>query len=118
MVFHHPLLAEPYHEVRPLREVYFEPTLKRLGLRRRDMYQTRHTCASLALMAGVHPTKLAAILGDHARLIYETYAKWIEEDYDPATMAKLRTEFGVWLKGTSRPTVPRGGRIEISCGFY
>jgi integrase len=56
-VFHHPELHAEYHDLRPLSEVYWEATLKRLGLRRRTLYATRHTCATLALMAGVIRTR-------------------------------------------------------------
>ena len=84
-VFHHPELHAEYHDTRPLSEVYWETTLKRLGLRRRTLYATRHTCATLALMAGVHPHKIARQLGNSPRMIFETYGKWLEEDYDEQT---------------------------------
>jgi integrase len=96
-VFEYPATGEPYHEYRALRENVWDPTLKVLGLRHRAFYNTRHTCATLALMAGVHPQKVARQIGNTPRMVYDTYGKWLEEDYDQETVAQLRREFAPWL---------------------
>jgi len=53
--------------------------LKRLGLRYREPYQTRHTSATLALMAGANPSYIARQLGHtNANMLFRVYSKWID----------------------------------------
>lgn len=78
-IFRHPKLLKPYHDLRPLREVFWDPTLKALGMRRRTLYQTRHTYATLNIMARAHPYWVAAQMGTSVELVYRTYAKWIKQ---------------------------------------
>ena len=61
-----------------LRERVWWPTLAKAGLRRRGMYQTRHTFASNALAAGESPTWVARMLG-HAtpEMLFKVYARFI-----------------------------------------
>ncbi|MGN6123195.1 MAG: tyrosine-type recombinase/integrase, partial [Sphingomonas oligoaromativorans] len=58
-IFENPSSGNPWPDVQDQRKLYFHPTLRRLGLRMRDAYQTRHTYATLALMAGVNPAYIA-----------------------------------------------------------
>jgi integrase len=78
-VFENPVTGEPYSEERPLRRAYWNPTLKALGMRERNFYQTRHTYATLNLMAGANPMWVATQLG-HAnmQMLLKVYAKWID----------------------------------------
>lgn len=78
-VFDNPVTGEPYSEERPLRRAYWNPTLKALGMRERNFYQTRHTYATLNLMAGANPMWVAKQLG-HAtmQMVLTVYAKWID----------------------------------------
>lgn len=78
-VFDNPVTGEPYSEERPLRRAYWNPTLKALGMRERNFYQTRHTYATLNLMAGANPMWVAKQLG-HAtmQMVLMVYAKWID----------------------------------------
>jgi len=78
-VFENPVTGEPYSEERPLRRAYWNPTLKALGMRERNFYQTRHTYATLNLMAGANPMWVAKQLG-HANMtmVLTVYSKWIE----------------------------------------
>ena len=46
-----------------IRHRVWYPTLTRAGLRRRDLYQTRHTFASLMLQTGEDPMWIARTLG-------------------------------------------------------
>jgi integrase len=64
--------------VNALRDRTWYPTLTQAGLRRRIMYQTRHTFASNALAAGEAPSWVAAMLG-HAspELLFSVYARYI-----------------------------------------
>jgi integrase len=54
-------------------------SLSRAGLRHRDLYQTRHTFASLMLQSGEDPAWVARMLG-HATLqmLYQRYGKFIQ----------------------------------------
>ena len=78
-IFENPVTNKPYHEERPLREAYWTPALKALGLRHRHYYQTRHTFATLCLMAGCNPMWVAKQMG-HAnmQMLLTVYSKWIQ----------------------------------------
>ena len=77
-VFENPVTGEPYHEERPLRRAYWNPTLKVLGMRERAFYQTRHTFATLNLMAGANPMWVSQMLGHSTMtMLLTVYSKWI-----------------------------------------
>jgi len=78
-IFENPSSRNPWSDVQGQRKLYFHPTLRRLRLRVRDAYQTRHTYATLALMAGVNPAYIARQLG-HANtaMLFKHYLKWID----------------------------------------
>ena len=54
-------------------------SLKRLGMRYREPYQTRHTYASLQLMEGVNAVYIARQMG-HAKeqMLFKVYGRWID----------------------------------------
>src|SRR5262249_18419077 len=55
------------------------PALVRAGLRPRDLYQTRHTFASLMLQSGEDPAWVARMLGHTTtQMLYERYRKFIQ----------------------------------------
>jgi integrase len=61
-----------------LRNRIWYPTLKRADLKPRDLYQVRHTFASLMLQAGEDPAWIARMMGhSNTRMLFERYAKWI-----------------------------------------
>ncbi len=61
-----------------VRDSVWYPTLKKAKLRRRIMYQTRHTFASNALAAGESPAWVAAQLGHKgAEVLFDVYARYI-----------------------------------------
>jgi len=95
-VFENPVTGAPYTEERPLRRAYWNPTLKTLGLRERSFYQTRHTYATLSLMAGANPMWVAKQLG-HATMamLLTVYARWIDGADKSAERAKIDTIFEV-----------------------
>jgi integrase len=65
------------------------------GLRHRNAYQTRHTFASLALMAGAHPQWVARQLGHTGtNTLWKHYARWIEAADQGREKAKLNFAFG------------------------
>lgn len=75
---------------------YWVPTLKRLGIRHRPPYNTRHTYATMMLMAGMTPAFCAGQMGHSVDVFLRTYAKWIPGAGDANEMAKLERN----LKGT------------------
>lgn len=77
-VFLDPRYDTAWLEERAFRRSYWEPTLKRLGTRYRPPYNTRHTYATMMLMAGLTPAFCARQLGHSVEMFLRTYAKWID----------------------------------------
>lgn len=78
-IFNNPYTGKPWPDEQVQRRRYFNPTLRALGLRHRDAYQTRHTFATLLLMGGVNPAWIAKQLG-HANtgMLFKVYTRWID----------------------------------------
>ncbi|MBT0666222.1 site-specific integrase [Geobacter pelophilus] len=54
------------------------PTLKRLGIKRRTPYQTRHTTATLWLAAGENPEWIARQMGHvNTRMLFTVYSRFV-----------------------------------------
>lgn len=88
------VFLDPRHGARwaddqAFRKGYWEPVLKRLGIRYRPPYNTRHTYATMMLMAGMTPAFCAAQMGHSVEIFLGTYAKWIPGAGDTAEMKKL-----------------------------
>lgn len=64
-------------------------SMRRLGIRHRPAYNTRHTYATVCLMAGVNPAFVANQLGHSVQMLLTTYAKWIHGDASRAEMDKI-----------------------------
>lgn len=79
-VFENPLTDKPWHDERSQRDTFWRPSLKRLGVRWRRAYNTRHTFATAALMAGVPPAYIAAQLGHSVQMLLTKYTRWIAAD--------------------------------------
>lgn len=79
-VFENPVTGKPWHDERSQRDHYWTPTLKRLGIRHRRAYNTRHTYATAALMRGVNPAYIARQLGHaNTKMLFEVYSRWIDK---------------------------------------
>lgn len=89
IIFRNPVTGEPYYDTSALVEKYWRPSLKRLGIRDRDARQTRHTCATLMLMAGCNPAWAARQLGHSVQMFWKTYSKWIDRADSGRERAKL-----------------------------
>lgn len=89
-VFNDPLHGKPFPNERAPRRRFFQPTLRALGIRGRDAYQTRHTFATELLMGGVNPAYIAKQLG-HANtgMLFKHYSKWIDGADRGSEAAKL-----------------------------
>ncbi|MEA3237747.1 tyrosine-type recombinase/integrase [Pseudomonas mosselii] len=67
----------------------FKSALKALDIRERRQYDTRHTYATLCLMAGMNPAFIANQLGHSVEMLLSTYAKWISSSSDWRELEKL-----------------------------
>ena len=78
-IFENPVTGKSWHDERSQRDHYWAPSLKRLGIRKRRAYATRHTYATTALMNDLNPNYVARQLGHtNAKMLFEKYAKWID----------------------------------------
>lgn len=79
-IFRNPKTQEPWQDERNQRDRYWTPTLKRLGIRARRAYATRHTFATALLMTGVAPpVYIAQQLGHSVRVLLDYYARWLPD---------------------------------------
>lgn len=72
----------------------FYASLRRLGIRQRKAYNTRHTYATYMLMQGVNPAFAAAQLGHSLQVFLQVYAKWISSDRDYEEFRKIQRAAG------------------------
>ena len=78
-IFQNPVTMRPWHDERSQRDHYWRPALKRLGIRWRKAYNTRHTYATTALAAGVNPSYVSRQMGHKsAKMLFSVYSKWID----------------------------------------
>jgi integrase len=89
-IFCHPATGRPWTNDQYQRITYFHPALRKLGIRLRDAYQTRHTYATIGLMGGIAPPYIARQMG-HANtaMLFKVYAKWIDGADKGREAAKL-----------------------------
>jgi len=98
-IFHNPTTDIPWADEQVQRR-YFQASIKRLGLRHRPPKQTRHTFATICLMAGANPAWVARQLG-HAssKMLFEVYSKWIEGADKGLERGKVEAWIGPRLGG-------------------
>lgn len=84
-VFQRPSTGERWSGDQALRHRMWIPALKRAGVRYRNPYQTRHTYATMMLMAGEHVMWVAKQMG-HSDwgLTAKRYSRWIPSDMPDA----------------------------------
>ncbi|WP_324710452.1 tyrosine-type recombinase/integrase [Pseudomonas citronellolis] len=70
---------------------YLLQTLAVLKIRRRRQYDTRHTYATMCIMAGMNPAFIANQLGHSVQMLLSTYAKWLNSTSDWAEIGKLES---------------------------
>jgi integrase len=104
-IFANPVTGRPWHDERSQREIYWNPCLRRAGVRHRTPYHTRHTYATTALMAGVPPAYISAQMGHvDSEQLHKTYAKWIHG----GDAGRARAMLEAAMAGSqSTPAVPR-----------
>lgn len=94
-IFENPVTGRAWHDERSQRDHYWKPALKRLGIRGRRPYCTRHTYCTVALMAGVPPSYIAMQAGHSVKMLLDTYARWIPgNDAGGAAKAALIAAMG------------------------
>ncbi len=90
-VFHDPYYNAPWLYHRITSAPFWKTTLKRLGIRHRRTYNTRHTFATVGLMAGANPAYMANQLGHSMEMFFNVYAKWIDGQNDDRELAKIQS---------------------------
>lgn len=89
-IFQNPITGKPWHDERSQRDTYWRPCLKRLGIRWRRAYCTRHTFTAIALSRGVWPQFIANQAGHSLPQMMKTYARWIRGADGGAAKALMR----------------------------
>lgn len=103
-VFLDPRRNAPWLKEQFFTRFYWAPTLKRLGIRYHRAYNTRHTYATMMLMAGMNPAFCAKQLGHDIKMFLEVYARWLDGAADDVEMGRLEAAF---FPGSS-PNKPSG----------
>ncbi|MDP1650748.1 MAG: DUF3596 domain-containing protein [Rubrivivax sp.] len=93
-VFLDPRYGTAWLEERAFRRSFWEPTLKHLAIRYRPPYNTRHSYATMMLMAGMRPAFCARQLGHSVEMFLRTYSKWLDGDQNALEMNRLETALG------------------------
>lgn len=104
-VFLHPRTGKPYADERAQRQ-YWAPALKLAGLRYREPYQTRHSYATMLLMAGANPAWAAKQMGHSLQVFLKVYARWIDGKASGIELAKVERFTGNLL---ANPTGKNSG---------
>lgn len=79
-VFLHPEMDEPFRGDRVLRKTFWNPAIKKAGVKYRNPYQCRHTFASMMLSTGENPRWIATYMGHTDwTMIARVYGKWMPE---------------------------------------
>jgi integrase len=94
-VFQDPRYGTHWKDERAFRRSYWAPTLKRLGIRYRVPYNTRHTYATMMLMAGMNPAFCASQMGHSVEIFLSTYAKWAHGSRDDSEMQRFEDSLKV-----------------------
>jgi len=88
-VFHSPATGDRWSDDSGPRKRYWYPTMKKLGIRHRGPYHTRHTYATVMLMSGVTPAYAARQLGHSVEMFLRIYSKWIDGGQNAMEMGKV-----------------------------
>ena len=87
-VWLNPASGEPWTTDAQIRKTLWVPLMKRAGIKYRNPYQMRHTCASAQLTAGANPWYLAEQLGhEDPTMIFKIYGRFIAKDFQKPKVA-------------------------------
>lgn len=102
LVFLNPVTGKPWAGLEHQRRM-FQRTLTAAGIRYREPYQTRHTFATQALMAGANPMWVARQLGHrNMGMLLKTYSRWIDRADKSREVGKLNAAFGTTTATTEQ----------------
>jgi integrase len=80
-VFHNPYLNKPWQDHAKMRRVYWTQALKKASVRYRNLYQTRHTYASMLLSSGENMLWVSKQMGHRdTEMIMKVYGKWLPDN--------------------------------------
>ena len=100
-----PRYSIPWREERALRRSYWEPCLKRLGIRYRPPNNMRHSYATMMLMAGMPPAFCAKQLGHSVEMFLRTYSKWLNGGQNALEMERLETALKAQIVPSLSPRI-------------
>ncbi len=86
-------------------DYWWKPAMKLSGIRQRDGRQTRHTFATMCLMAGLTPAYVARQMGHTVEMFYRVYSRWIDGADKGAELRKL----DAFLGAGNTPTGTKSG---------
>ncbi len=88
-VFIHPVSRQPFADTQPPSDAW-KRICKLAGIRSRDARQTRHTYATLMLLAGAKPAFVSRQMGHaNSQMFFKTYSRWLDSDDDWREVRKL-----------------------------
>lgn len=88
-LFINPITKKAFYNEKPFR-IRFMRALKSLNIRKRPAYNTRHTYATMLLMAGANPTFVANQLGHSLTMLCNHYGRWLYSKQDFQELNKLK----------------------------
>lgn len=94
-VFLHPISRTEFADTQPPSDAW-KRICKLAGVRQRDARQTRHTYATLMLLAGAKPAFVSRQMGHaNSQMFFKTYSKWLDSDDDWREVSKLNVTSSV-----------------------
>lgn len=101
-VFYNPNTGQAWNDEQVQRR-YWTAALVKAKIRHREQYQTRHTFATLGLMAGANPAWISRQMGHaSAQMLFRVYARWIEGADHGRERGKFDAAVGVAAKKGER----------------
>ena len=92
----------------------WQHAIKIAGVRYRKPYNTRHTFATLNLMAGANPMWVARQMGHSTmKMLLENYSRWI----DLADKQREKSKIEQLFDGKCANSVPKNTEMKISIGY-
>jgi integrase len=88
-VFVHPETGEALRYQKAINRVW-RKIMKKTGIRYREPYNCRHTCATQWIMAGANPVFVAKQLGHSVQMTLTVYSKWINSQGDADQMTIIQ----------------------------
>lgn len=88
-VWTHPVSLASFADTQPPSDAW-KRILKLAGVRGRDARQTRHTYATLMLIAGSKPAFVSRQMGHaNSQMFFKTYSKWLDSEDDWREVSKM-----------------------------